>query len=488
MRSRTQRARAASTAHAIGIAPQMRAAGARRRQSGSDRAMGTGGLGPLLVPRVEATVVHFRAMPKPATRRFARLSHPASWYGAARREFHGPASPRGRRGLDWMNFFVADVQTGFGTFVAFYLAQNSWPQSNIGLVLGVGGIAGVLSQVPGGALTDALTWKRGLAGIGIVAIGAAALVLAFFPDLYAVLFAETLHGATAGIITPAIAAISLGLVGRRAMSVRTGRNYRYAAAGNALTAGVMGFAGAYFWSGAMFLIAAVLCVPALIALCTIPGDEIDYARARNAGKGKKALTVARVLDLTKNRRLLLFAAAIVMFQFADASMLPMIGTNVATTGEHASLWMSLLIAMPQIMVAVLAPWVGYHAERRGRRPLLLLGFGVEPLRAALLALSTDSWALIAGQVLNGVSAAVIGVMTVLVITDLTAGTGRFNLAGGTVAALSGIAASLSTLISGFVFEHLGRVVGFLSLAAAAAAATLLVWAFLTETKPEKYDE
>ena len=409
-------------------------------------------------------------------------------YRAARRALHTPASAQSRRGLDWMNFFVADVQTGFGTFVAFYLAQQGWVQSNIGLVLGLGQMAGVLSQVPGGAVADAVKWKRGLAAIGIVAIGAAALVLAFLPSFLAVLSAEILHGATAGIITPAIAAISLGLVGRRAMSVRAGRNYRYAAAGNALTAAAMGLAGAYLWPGAIFLTAAVLCIPALIALFTIRGDEIDYARARNAAPGKEAVTVARVLDLAKDRRLLLFSAAVVMFQLADASMLPMIGTGVATSGDKASLWMSLLIIVPQIMVACLAPWVGYRSERKGRRPLLLIGFGAEPLRAALLALSTDYWAVLAGQLLSGVSAAIIGVMTVLVITDLTAGTGRFNLAGGTVAALSGLAASLSTLVSGFVFQAFGQTIGFLTLAAAATAATLLLWAFLAETKPEKYDD
>jgi MFS family permease len=427
-------------------------------------------------------------MPMPTTRRFARLLRAVDWYRTARRELHAPASARSRRGLDWMNFFVADVQTGFGTFVAFYLAQKGWPQGNIGLVLGVGGIAGVLSQIPGGALTDAVKWKRGLAAIGIVAICVAALILAFLPNFSAVLLAETLHGATAGIITPAIAAISLGLVGRQAMSMRTGRNYRYSAAGNAITAGVMGFAGAYLFDGAIFLTAAVLCVPALIALSSIPGDEIDYARARNAGKSKNAIAVARVLDLAKNRRLLLFSAAVVAFQLADASMLPMIGTTVATSGDKASLWMALLIIVPQIMVACLAPWVGYHSERKGRRPLLLIGFGAEPLRALLLALSTDYWVVLAGQVLNGVSAAIIGVMTVLVVTDLTAGTGRFNLAGGTVAALSGIAASLSTLVSGFVFQTFGQVAGFLTLAAAACTATVLLWAFLTETKPEKYTD
>ena len=134
--------------------------------------------------------------------------------------------------------------------------------------------------------------------------------------------AQILQGATAGIITPAIAAISLGLVGRRAMSSRTGRNFRYAAAGHALTAGLMGAAGAYLNNGAIFMAAAGLCVPALVALFAIRGEEIDYARARNAGRGKQAGSVAGVFALTKNRALVMFTFALVLFQLADASVLP----------------------------------------------------------------------------------------------------------------------------------------------------------------------
>ena len=85
-----------------------------------------------------------------------------------------------------------------------------------------------------------------MAALGILMTGAAALILAFAPNFPAVFLAQILQGGTAGIITPAIGAISLGLVGRRAMSVRTGRNYRFAAAGHALTAALMGVAGAYY--------------------------------------------------------------------------------------------------------------------------------------------------------------------------------------------------------------------------------------------------
>ncbi len=419
--------------------------------------------------------------------RRARLRAAAARYGEARRSLRTPSSEQSRHGLDWTNFFLADVQTGFGTFVAFYLASLNWPQSMIGLALSISTISSVVSQIPGGALADAVRWKRGLVAAGIVMIGTAAMILALAPSFATVFLAELLHGATSGAVTPAIAAISLGLVGRGAMSIRTGRNYRFAAAGNALTAGVMGAAGAYLSQNAIFFAAAGLCIPALVALSRIRGDEIDYARARNAAKGEQAGGAARVIDLARNRPLLLFASAIVLFQFADASMLPSIGVNLAHSGgQRSSLWMSGLIMAPQIVVALLAPWVGFHSEKRGRRPLLLLGFGVEPIRAALLATTAYYPFLVFAQILDGVASAVIGVLTVLVIADLTTGTGRFNLAVGVVGAMGAVAAALSTTATGYVFQLFGPRIGYLPLAAIAAAATGLIWRFLSETKPEKY--
>ena len=410
-----------------------------------------------------------------------------SRYRDARRSLNTPASRQSRAGLDWMNFFLADVQTGFGTFMAFYLAHFGWSERSVGLALTIGALAGVASQIPGGALSDAVRWKRGLIAIGIVMIGAAALILALEPTYVWVMFASLLQGATGGVVTPAIGAISLGLVGRRAMSVRTGRNYRYAAAGHALTAALMGLVGVYEM-GAIFLAAAVLCIPALIALSSIRPEEIDYVRARNAARGEKAPSIGRVTDLLKNRRLVLFTAALVLFQLANASMLPLIGENLATTVPVDSpLWMSGLIIVPQIVVAVLAPWVGYHSEKRGRKPLLLLGFALPPLRAALLAFTNGYAFLVVAQLLDGVTGAIIGVLTIIVIADLTKGTGRFNLAQGVVGAAIGIAASVSTLATGFLFQGIGPVGGFIVIAAVASAATALIWVFVAETKSDDDD-
>src|SRR5437773_8921479 len=128
-------------------------------------------------------------------------------YRGARRSQYAPVSRQSRRGLDWMNFFLADVQTGFGSFVAFYLADLGWSKAQVGLALTTGTLAGVIGQIPGGALTDAFRRKRALAAIGIIMIAASALILALVPTFPLVFLAEILHGLTAGIVTPVIAAI-----------------------------------------------------------------------------------------------------------------------------------------------------------------------------------------------------------------------------------------------------------------------------------------
>ena len=387
-----------------------------------------------------------------------------------------------------MNFFIADVQTGFGTFVAFYLADLGWSRQNVGLALATGGIAGVVAQAPGGAVTDAITWKRGLAALGILMLAGAALTFALTSSFALLFFGEILHGLTAGIITPAIAAISLGLVGRRSMALRTGRNFRFAAAGSALTALIMGLVGTFVSVPAIFFITALLCIPSLLALATIRGEEIDYARARNAAP-KQNIELQRVTHLAKNRTLLLFTGCLVLFQLADASMLPLIGEGLAAAKKGAAtLWISALIVIPQVIVAILSPWIGYHSEAKGRRPLLLIGFAVEPARALLLAWSTQYPALVVVQLLGGISAAIINVLTIVVITDLTARTGRFNLARGLIGTMTAIAASLSTALTGYIDQAFGQWAAFSSIAALAGAATLLIWVFLTETKPAEYGD
>jgi predicted MFS family arabinose efflux permease len=304
-----------------------------------------------------------------------------------------------------------------------------------------------------------------------------------------VVVAEVLHGATAGIVGPAIAAISLGIAGRSGMSCRVGRNFRFAAAGNALTAAVMGALGAYLSNNAIFYTAAVLCVPALVALGRIRPDEIDYARARNATKRDHSLDLQRAVHLARNWNLLIFAGGLMLFHFSNASLLPLVGQNLGHSRlALSSLYMAGLIIVPQIVVAVLAPWVGYWSELWGRKPLLLVGFAVEAVRALLFAFVADPLLMAVVQLLDGITGAIVTVLTILVITDLTSGTGRFNLAQGAVGTLMGISAALSTTFWGFVAQDFGSGMTFPAMAAVTGAGMALLWAFLPETKPAEYDD
>jgi MFS family permease len=388
-----------------------------------------------------------------------------------------------------MNFFIADVQEGFGAFVAFYLADLKWSQETIGLMLTVGKAAGALSLIPGGALADTVRRKRLLIAAGIIMIAIAALILALRPTFPFVLIAELFHGATAGIMTPAIAAVSLGIVGRRALSCRVGRNHRFEGAGNALTAAAMGALGSYLGNNTIFLAAAALTLPALVALAFIRKDEINHDRARNAGKDRKGRpTLQGLAVLFKNRQLLWFTCSAVLFQLADASMITLAVENIGRTrSAQSSLMTSGMIVAPQIMVALVAPWIGYLSELWGRKPLLLASFAVQIVRAVLFVFVSNSVLLIAVQTLDGISGAIRTVMAVVIVADLTAGTGRFNLASGAVGLVFAVAASVSTTIFGFVDQEVSPWAAFLSMAAVAAAGGLVVWFLLNETKPAKYD-
>jgi len=398
-------------------------------------------------------------------------------------------SDQSRRGLDWTNFFLADVQMGFGAFLAFYLADLQWSKEEVGVALAVGNLAAVVVLVPGGAFADSVRWKRALVASGIVAIAISALILAISPTFWAVIVAELLHGATAGLVVPGIAAITLGLAGRRHMSVRVGRNYRFGAAGNCVTAAAMGLLGAYVSPGSIFIATALLCIPALLALSRIKADEIDYVRARNATKRDHSFDLQRTLDLAKNRNLIVFAGCMVLFHFSNASVMPLVGQDLGRSdAASSSLFMAGMIIVPQVVFAFLAPWIGYWSEIVGRKPLLLAGFMTEAIRAALLTVVADPRLVLAVQLLDGVTSACVMVLTIVVITDLTKGTGRFNLAQGVFGLLTGLAAVISTASTGFIVAHLGEAAGFLSLATATVSAIVLLMLLLPESKPGDYND
>jgi MFS family permease len=399
-------------------------------------------------------------------------------------------SPSGAslRGLDEVNLLLAGALSGFGPYVAAFLAQQSWTQQNICFVLTAGGFAGLLSQLPGGALLDVIRSKRVAVALGAGTVAAGALIIAIWPSFLLVLVALVLQGITGGFLGLAIAAISLGLVGNAALAERLGRNQRFASMGGVLAAGLMGFIAYFLSYRAIFVVAAVLVLPLLFALSRIQSSDIHFGRASCIPDhhGPSAPRRARLGSIWKTPGLLVFAGCVFLFQMANASMLPLAGEAFAYSKEaFSSLIVSALIMVPQIIVAIMAPWTGRQANTWGRRPLLLVGFAALPIRALVFAWTNDPIVLIVAQVLDGISGTMLGVLTALTIADLTSGTGRFNLAQGFVGTISGIGASLSTTLSGVVAGSLGRAAGFLGIAAVALAAVILLWLLMPETHPSK---
>jgi predicted MFS family arabinose efflux permease len=395
-------------------------------------------------------------------------------------------SPRSLRGLDWFVFFVADVQTGFGPFVSVYLTAQHWTQFDIGLVLSAAGVVSLLGQMPGGALVDAARSERFVAGLAVAAICVSALTYAAVPIFPIVLTGSILHALASCVLGPAMAAISLGLVGHMAIGARLGRNARFASVGNGLAAAVMGAVGYLISARAVFIVTVVLLIPALLALRAIAPAEIDPERAHGAMPRRRDKPPFRISELLRNRPLLIFAGCLLLFHLANSAMLPLVGSVVTM---QSSRWATVLIAacivVPQLVVAALSPWVGERADSWGRRPLLLLGFAALPIRGLLFVFVSNPYLLVAVQLLDGVTAAVLAVMVPLVVADATRGSGHFNLGQGAVGTATGIGASLSATFAGYMTDRFGSGSAFAGLAVTALVGLSVLWLLMPETKPQE---
>ncbi|TAM02020.1 MAG: MFS transporter [Paraburkholderia sp.] len=404
------------------------------------------------------------------------------------------ASARSLRALDWLNFFVANVQTGFGPFIASYLASHKWTQGEIGLVLSVGTISAMVSQVPGGAAVDAMRNKKAAAAWAIAAIILSAALLATSPTVAPVIAAEIFHGFASCMLVPAMAALALALVGRQNLGDRLGRNARWASIGSAVAAGLMGLTGEYVSPRSVFWLTAALALPALVALAMIEYDRHSaggVARPTGGPTTGPAPAPSRetIFDLLRDRRMLTFAACVVLFHLSNAAMLNLAAGEVtAGMGDNVQLVIAACIIVPQAIVALMSPWVGRTAQHWGRRPVLILGFSALPVRALLFAGVGNPYLLVPVQMLDGISAAVFGVMLPLIAADVAGGKGRYNLCIGLFGLSAGIGATLSTALAGFIADHFGNTVSFVGLAAAGAVSVLLVWLAMPETRDALEEE
>ena len=400
-----------------------------------------------------------------------------------------PEKKQSVHALEATNFFLADVQTGLGPFLAAYLAGAGWGPGRVGTALTIGGIITVVLQAPAGAIVDQVRSKRLILVVASAFLATGAVLLSLTAAPWAVYTSQVLIGGAGPFLGPTLAAVTMGIVGVTFFDRQFGKNQSFNSAGNVACALLIAGVSHLFGNRAIFITASVLTIPTILAVLAIQARDIDYNLARGGAvqvEGKEIPARASVLQtLLGDRVLLIFLACAFLFHFANAAMLPQLGEMLSQSAHGtAAPFMSACIIVTQLVIMCFAPAVGRFANLHGRKPLLMVGFGVLPIRAVLYTLTHNSESLIAIQLLDGVANAIFGVVSILVVADRTRATGRFNLVQGSLATAVGLGAALSTSFGGRLIQHYSYRISFLSLGAIAALAFLVLWYAVPETLPK----
>ena len=399
---------------------------------------------------------------------------------------------RSLRALDALNFCNAGIQTGLGPFMAiFYTAVRHWNPGQIGILIACQSLSGIAVQSIVGHWVDESHRKREItsAAAVIVALGAVGIVL--LPNYALQIATQLVIGLAVTVFPAATAAFALGMTEKDQLSKRVARNEGFTHTGNLIFAVAAGAVGTLLALQGIFVAAAIFAAGMAPAALLIQSEHVDYEAARGGdgesnGHGEeKQRTGFR--ELIGDKRVLTFTAAVVIFYFANAATLPLVG-EILSSGKHGqrSAWQvaAAVIVAEAVMIGV-AILGGKLADQWGRKPLFLIGFATLALRNVLTVVSHNEYYLISLQALDGIAMGLYGVLLTLVTADLAKGTGRFNFLQGAVQSSMGLGGMLSNALFGFIAKTMGFNASFWGLALAAVAGGVLYQTAMPETKPDK---
>ncbi|MGZ8422792.1 MAG: MFS transporter, partial [Nitrospira sp.] len=237
------------------------------------------------------------------------------------------------------------------------MATQHWDPASIGIARSAMGIATVLAQTPCGALIDALKQKRLLIVMAALLVGVSCAAITLFPTFAFIMTAQALNGIAAAIFPPAVAAITLGIVGPKRFAARMGRNEAFNHAGNVGAAALAGLAGYLLGREWIFYLVAAIAGASILSVLFINEDEIDHdvARAALPHSAQPSNAVSGITALLAHREILIFALSVTLFHFANAAMLPLAGQFLSQgKATGASLYMSACIIAAQLVMIPVA--------------------------------------------------------------------------------------------------------------------------------------
>src|SRR5580692_5910815 len=129
--------------------------------------------------------------------------------------------------LEATNFFLADVQTGLGPFLAAYLAGAGWEPGRVGIALSIGGIITVVLQTPAGAIVDQLRSKTLILVLASAVLAIGAVLLSITASPWAVYLSQVLIGGAGPFLGPTLAAVTMGVVGVTLFDRQFGKNQSF---------------------------------------------------------------------------------------------------------------------------------------------------------------------------------------------------------------------------------------------------------------------
>jgi MFS family permease len=376
--------------------------------------------------------------------------------------------------LNALNFFMADVRDGLGPFLGVYLQSEKWSPAEIGLVMTIGALVGMAATAPLGALVDRIREKRSMVAVSAVITVLASMMILFAPGFVPTAIAQGVNGVAGAAIAPAIAGITLGLVGQKGYAHQVGRNEAFNHAGNVTAAVLAGGLGYAFGIGAVFVVMAAMAAASLIATWCIDPDKIDHRAARGLPDKERDGHVSGWSTLLASKPLLALAATLLLFHLGNAAMLPLLGQAQAAEGRDPSAYTSATIVVAQLTMVPMALLAARLAETRGYWLVFLLALLALPLRGGLAAVVTGPVGLVPVQMLDGVGAGLLGVAVPGLVARILSGTGHVNAGLGAVMTMQGVGAALSPALGGFVAGKLGYPASFMVLGAIAVVA-LALW-------------